>query len=334
MDFIFHTKENVVISSHHKPATDNPEYEMRDIDMDSKDAVKNERARITELMGRYKYFETPRAPVDVEDYRTENSFDRDGYKKAKEDWRKQYVKERQQLAAVARKLDQQNTYLCQKSKEEQDAEAIKNGTFYNADELEVLDDVKKKRQQQLRDASNRHYEKNKNKIQIKRKLKMLNEKLEDMDNKEFNQKLVKTMIIIKPQCLCGCAVNVTKLKDIKTHSKLVKHQLFKSIIKLVHYKRRQRKLINVVGEVNKCLADGKRLERFKRDDGEWGTKMERPNKDTIIYFNDQCVRFDESSIPKPRPSTQNKKEYTKNYKDNRLILACQTTAKKGRPKES
>jgi len=331
MDFIFHTKENVVIKPHHKPATVNPEYEMRDIDMNSKDAVMNERARITKLMGEYQYFTTPRAPVDAEDYRTENSFDRDGYKKAKEDWREQYVKERQQLAAVARKLDQQNTYLCQESKKKEDEEAIKNGTFYNADELEVLNERQDRRNEQMAEASKKYYHKNKKKITLKRNIKKQQLELATMENKEVNKKLVKMSGVVKPLCLCGGPVNITVCKDIKKHSTLIKHQLFKSIIRLVHFKRKGLKLSNAVKYVNFVLEDAKRVEAVQHDDGSWSTTIRRNNKDNIVYFNDQCVPYDESVAPMVRRPTHNKKDYTADYKLNIAILSRRIPAKKGRP---
>tara|TARA_R110002012_G_scaffold71548_1_gene183400 strand:+ start:3176 stop:4126 length:951 start_codon:yes stop_codon:yes gene_type:complete len=309
----------------------NPEYEMRDIDMNSKDAVKNERARITKLMDGYKYFETPRAPVDVEDYRTENSFDRDGYKKAKDDWREKYIKDREKLAEVARKLDQQNTYLCQESKKKEDEEAIKNGTFYNADELEVLNERQDRRNEQMAEASKKYYHKNKKKITLKRNIKKQQLELATMENKEVNKKLVKVSGVVKPLCLCGGPVNITVCKDIKKHSTLIKHQLFKSIIRLVHYKRKGLKLSNAVKYVNFVLEDAKRVEAVQHDDGSWSTTIRRNNKDNILYFNDQCVPYDESVAPMVRRPTHNKKDYTADYKLNIAILSRRIPAKKGRP---
>jgi len=335
MDFIFHQKENVIITSQHNPKVPtNKDIYLSDINMESKEAVLNERDRIVNLMGEYNYFQTPRAPFDFNDYGFER---KKQYIKDKEDWRLNYVKERSELSEIARKLEQQITYLCRKQKAIEDKEAIKEGTFYNADELAVLGemvgDKKARRNKQLQRASTKYYDKNKEKIQIKRKLKVLENELTNLENKEHHLKLVKSNTIIKPLCLCGCAVNIIKLKDITAHSNIIKHSLFKSIIKLVHFKRRQRRIINVVREVNKSLADGRRQERFKKEDGKWGTRLCRTNTDTLNYFNAQCDPYDESVAPKKRKSTQEKKNYTSNYKDNRLLLANQITAKLGRPKE-
>jgi len=335
MDFIFRKKQNVVIESHQEHSG-SPIDDMlnNDIDMNDKDAVIKERARIVKVMSGYSYFETPRAPFDMKDYGYERKAE---YIKDKADWRANYIHERDKIYEKARFLEQRVTALCREEKKVEDDEAIANGTFYNADELAALDemndDKKERRNKQLQEASKKYYDKNKDKIQIKRKVNKLNKELTTIENKDINQKLVKSNTIIKPQCLCGCDSNVTKLKDIKTHSKLVKHQLFKSIIKLVHYKRGKRRIFNVTREINKMLADGKRLERFKKEKGGWGTRVERPNKETIIYFNDMCEPYDESTLPTARKSTQDKKEYTRKYKDKKLLLANQLPSKKGRPKE-
>lgn len=314
MDFIFHQKENVVIPSQHNPKVPtNKDIYLSDINMESKEAVLNERDRIVNLMGEYNYFQTPRAPFDYNDYGFER---KKQYIKDKEDWRLNYVKERGKLSEIARKLEQQITYLCRKQKAVEDKEAIKEGTFYNPDELAVIDEMKKEhRNIQLQEASRKYYHKNKAKVTLKRNIKKKQEELAAMENKDVNKKLCNLYGVVKPFCLCGGPVNITAFKDIKKHSNLIKHQLFKSVIRLVHFKRKRLKLINAVNNVNFLLEDAKRKEAVKYDVGEWGTKTRRTNKENIEYFNAMSDPYDESVRPKIRKPTQEKKKYTKSYRN-------------------
>jgi len=333
MDFIFRKTQNVVIQSHQEHSGSPIDDMLKtDIDMNCKVAVIKERERIVKIMSGYSYFETPRAPFDMKDYGYERKAE---YIKDKADWRANYIRERDKIYEAARILEQRVTALCREEKKEEDDEAIANGTFYNADELAVLDErTKSKRQDQLGAASKKYYHKNKAKVTLRRNIKKQQEELAAMENKDVNKKLIKLSGIIKPACLCGGPVNITVFKDVKKHSNLIKHQLFKSIIRLVHYKRKRLKLINAVNYVNFLLEDGKRTEAVKHDVGQWGSKIKRNNNDTINYFNDMCEPYDESERPIVRKPKQNKKQYTKDYKSNIEDLKygkSKILSKRGRP---
>ena len=135
--------------------------------------------------------------------------------------------------------------------------------------------------------------------------------------------LVKTKEVIKPLCLCGKRCGVIKVADMKTHSKLKKHQLFKSVIKLIHYKRQFKNIKKSTTDINKHLADSKRVVRKKMDDGSSFTITKRTEKDLIEYYTDQALPMNEDLVPPLRYPYIEPVEYTEKYKH--LILGLRVT---------
>jgi len=149
----------------------------------------------------------------------------------------------------------------------------------------------------------------------------INDELADINVTEYNKHLIKKFKIIKPLCLCGKKCEVITQKDLIKHSKLTKHQLFKSVIRLIHYERRNRKLKSVVNKINKQLKDYKRVVRNKCErTGKSFTVTNKTEKETIIYYNDLVEPIDENLLPPVRESYIEEKDdtTTRSYK-NKLL---------------
>ena len=319
MDIIHLTAENVVISKEPYIGTsDQDENDIRPIDMNSQEEVREELDRLRTLGGTYPNIDNIPSPTHIT--RAEYPDVKD-YKAAKDKYFKAIRDKSQKLSANIKKLHSINTELCREAKKKQDEEAIKNGTFYNADEMEYLRQRNDARAEQLRKASQKHYEKNKVKIQTNRKKKLVEQALSGVDIDEFNSVLIKETKIIKPLCLCGRKCDVITQKDLIKHSKLTRHQLFKSVIKLIHYNRRNRKLKPVIDKINKQLKDYKRVIRTKCErTGKSMTITNKTEKETILYYTELVEPIDENLTHQPRPSYIEKADTsTRSYKKN---LSC------------
>jgi len=184
-----------------------------------------------------------------------------------------------------------------------------------------MNEKKKHRAEQINNASKKYYANNKDDIRAANKRKRAEEKLDGVETNEFNKHLIKMSEIIKPLCLCGKKCEVITQKDLIKHSKLTKHQLFKSVIRLIHYERRNRKLKSVVNKINKQLKDYKRVVRNKCErTGKSFTVTNKTEKETIIYYNDLVEPIDENLLPPVRESYIEEKDdtTTRSYK-NKLL---------------
>jgi len=216
-------------------------------------------------------------------------------------------------------LDNINRELCFKNAEKRDKIAKENGTFYNGDELEYLRIKKELRQQ----TQAKYYDKNREKLLLKKKLKYVKSKIkqtkEDKQNADNGlQHLFTTRGIIKPMCICGRKCDV--VKNLRKHSTLEKHKLFKSIIKLIHYNRRYNSIKPVVDKINYDYIDYKRVVREKLN-GKSYTITNKTDKEIIQLYNDLINPIDESKTHQPRKSYINKKKYTQDYKNNVELMS-------------
>ncbi len=322
MDIIHLTEENVVISNEpYIGLADQDEDDIRPIDMKSQKEVREELDRLRKLGGTYPNKDNIPSPAHI--IRTEYDDVKD-YRAAKDKYFKTIRDKIIKLSGNLKKLHDLNTELCREAKKKDDEEAIKNGTFYTPDDLEylkIMNEKKKHRAEQINNASKKYYANNKDDIRAANKRKRAEEKLDGVETNEFNKHLIKMSEIIKPLCLCGKKCEVITQKDLIKHSKLTKHQLFKSVIRLIHYERRNRKLKSVVNKINKQLKDYKRVVRNKCERTRKSfTVTNKTEKETIIYYNDLVEPIDENLLPPVRESYIEEKDdtTTRSYK-NKLL---------------
>ena len=211
-----------------------------------------------------------------------------------------------------------------KAKKKQDEEAIKNGTFYNPDELEYLRLVKMKediKSQKRIEINEKYYQANKYKLKAKRTLKNIQSNMSCVEKTNHNTHLCKTIKIIKPLCLCGRQCDIVN-NQLKKHSNIEKHRLFKCIIRLIHYNRRTQKLKPVIIKINNQLKDYKRVVRQKCErTGKSFTLTNKTEKETIIYYTDLVEPIDENITHQPRKSYIEKTDTTtQKYKEDLMLM--------------
>lgn len=323
MDIIHLTAENVVLSMSEPSEAPSQESEddIRPINMECKVAVRDELNRLTSISGKYPDIDNIPSPTHI--IRAEYEDVRQ-YKAAKDKYFKDYKIKIKKLNNNIKTLYQLNTELCRKSKKKADEEAIKNGTFYNADELQYLREKaaqKEVKTQKRALANKKYYEANKILLIAKQKKKDIENKMNGIQKNEFNSHLIKDTKIIEPLCLCGRRCDVINMKKFTKHSNLLKHRLFKSIIRLIHYNRRNRKLKLVIDKINTDLKDFKRVVRVKTEQGTSATITNMTDKEIIQLYTDYVDPFDENLTHKPRTSYIDKANTkTKKYQDNLLAL--------------
>tara|TARA_R110002074_G_scaffold200997_3_gene368867 strand:+ start:1969 stop:2958 length:990 start_codon:yes stop_codon:yes gene_type:complete len=239
------------------------------------------------------------------------------YVAAKTLYRENYVREARKLNKEIDRLDGIYTELCRASKKKQDEQALAEGTFYNADELEYLKIKGDERAADKAVRNSKYYEANKEKLKLKRDAKKsIAVKKKGTAINPLLAHLVKTTEIIKPMCVCGRRCEVVMKGGLMKHATTkIKHQLFKSVIKLIHYNRRNKKLKSVVDKINLQLEDYKRVVREKRD-GKSFTIKNKTDTETIEYYNAQCEPIDENVTHPLRTAYIEPVEYTEDYKYN------------------
>ncbi len=278
----------------------------------------NEIDRLTKERSKYNINEIPRPDIKKEDY-TSILY----YVKAKELYRETYKKEHQILNDEIKRLNDINTNLCIENKKKQDEKAKEEGTFYNADELEYLREQKDKKCSR-KEAQQKYYKKNKDKLKSNSIARQIIEKQNQIKSvaNEHNKHLLKTNELIRPLCCCGRRCDVTKFKTIKTHSEKIKHQLFKSIIRLVHYERRNKRIKKVIDKINNDLIYFKKYERTRKGhSGKSIVLMNKTDKDIVEFYNDLVGEIDENKYKIREPSI-NKVKITNKYKNLILILSA------------
>jgi len=313
--------ENVVIDmsytiSHADQAK--REIDINDIDRSNQKDVINEIDRLKCFLLKWNIHADPKPPplhIKFEDYGNER---RNEYQEAKTKYYKHYTDTCKELNDNIKTLQAINTKLCIDEKKIEDDIKIKEGTFYNKEEQEHLKMLAKLRADSRRETNQKYYDKNKDKISKKKlikKLKAKNKALTDLTNgvegKDINDKfMVKSTCVIKPYCCCGSACDTTKFETIKKHSKSVKHLLFKSIIKLIHYRRRTKKIKSVINKINRDLMEYKKVVKV---DGK--TRTNKRNSEIIILYNDSCHPMNENETHQPREPWINKVDYTDEYRE-------------------
>jgi len=285
------------------------EIDIRNIDMKNQKDVINEIDRLKCLLIKWNIHADPKPRplhIDYDDYGPNR---RKEYQQAKDDYYKDYMDNCKDLNNNIKSLQGINTQLCIDEKKIEDEIKIKEGTFYSADDQKVIDEQNEKRRESKRIANAKQYEKNQQKIKDKNKIKNLQKKVntltDGIDANNINSHLIKTRCIIKPMCVCGKLCDVTKFETIKKHSKCQKHLLFKSIIKLIHYKRGGynggRKLKRVIKKLEADYLGYKKVVRVLVD-GRSKTNIDKTDKDIIKLWNDKAHEIDENKCYQPRES--------------------------------
>jgi len=325
-------KENVVLSpvSITQPQQGEREIDIRPIDMEDQQQVIKEIERLVQVRMAWNIHTPPKPEhIKYEDYGFEK---RKEYQEAKDKHYKEYKTNCLLVEGNIKMLSGVNTTLCMAAKKKEDEIKIKNGTFFNTDEQEHLANIAKerkdRRKQVTQKASNKYYEKNKEAILTKRKIKIAKDALKEIKAKKTDEQtvLVRGGKIIKPFCLCGRQCDLIKFQSLRKHSNIDKHLLFKSIIALVHYKRRNQKILTVINKINNDLWDYKRVVREMRN-GKSVTITNKTDKEITELYGDYLKPIDESKTHQPRKSYINKKEYTKSYKDAVELMAFKQNKK-------
>jgi len=317
-------KENVVINNPEpisQPEQGIDEIDIREINEENQEEVLKEMRRLIDVRMKYNIHTPPKPDhIKFEDYGFEGKAN---YTAEKQRWYNDYKTKCQLVENNITKLNGLNTYLCFESKKKEDELKIKNGTFYSMDEQEYIEEQK----QEAKKAKNRkkhnanYYEQNKTSILLKHKIKNLTIKVKEIDElkKTDPNVLTRGANIIKPLCLCGRQCDVTKITTIKKHSNIEKHQLFKSIIALIHYKRKNSKLKPIIDKINNDYIDFKRVVREKRN-GKSVTITNKTDKEVIRLYGDYLNPIDENLTHQPRKSYIEKTKITKRKTELLMVM--------------
>ena len=254
------------------------------------------------------------------------------YTKAKDSYYETYKKQYKALDDEIKTMSNINTKLCIEQKTNQPNIVNKQQQHlsnhetseeeHNDEEEQTYLEAKQKYQTERRKRNNKKYykahEKDLKNKAIIRQIKNVDNLKHDENNK-FVKHLFKTGKIIKPVCVCGKRCDVIDLKNIKTHSNLVKHKLMKSIIGLVKYKRQFCRIKPVIKKINRDLKEYKKVVRIIKPNDKSGTMTNKTETETYCLFNDMIGEVDENNYIYREPYI-NKLEYTKKYQDNIFLM--------------
>jgi hypothetical protein len=305
-------KENVIISP---PDQGKKETDIRNVDMKNQKDVINEIERLKCLLMKWNIHADikPRpVHIKIEDYET-----RAEYQQAKDDYYKDYNDTCRDLNNNIKNLQGINTQLCFDEKKEEDEIKIAQGNFYTADEQKIIDEQRQIMKDKRKEYNAKSYDKNKEKNKRKKNLKKI--KQNKISVVGIDPKMVRKGVAIKPLCQCGRLCNVHDMESMKEHSVIEKHNLFKSVIKLIHYKRKTKKIKPVIDKINNDYNKFKTVERVEVE-GKSITLTNKTDKDIIKLYKDYIRPFDENLTHKPREAYMEKVEYTEEYKDSVLEL--------------
>jgi len=299
--------ENVIIS----PTDQGQEIEIRDIDMKNQKEIIKELERLKGLRMKYNIHADPKPQplhIKIEDYET-----RVHYQYAKDIYYKNYMYDCRELNSMIKCLGGINTKLCIDEKKEEDEIKIAEGNFYTADEQKIIDEQRQIIKDKRKEYNAKSYDKNKEKNKRKNNLKKI--KQNKIAVVGIDPKMVRKGVAIKPLCQCGRLCNIHDMESIKEHSVNEKHLLFKSVIQLIHYKRKTKKLKRVIDKINNDYIKYKTVERV---DGK--TITNKTDKNIIKLYKDYLRPFDENITHKQREAYIERVEYTEEYKDSVLEL--------------
>tara|TARA_R100000541_G_scaffold6306_5_gene13806 strand:+ start:2117 stop:3082 length:966 start_codon:yes stop_codon:yes gene_type:complete len=299
--------ENVIISP---PDQGKDEINIRNIDMKNLQEITDELDRLKTVRMKWNIHTPPKPNINFDDYGNEK---RKEYQEAKDKFYLDYKTTCQDVNENIKNLQKINTDLCFEVKKEEDDIKIANGTFYSPDEIAHMNEEEKIRKDSRAEAQAKYYENNKKKLKKKTKIKKYKKNI--IENEGVDPKMLRDGVMIKPLCQCGKVCSVRDVVSIKDHSVNIKHKLFKSIIKLIHYKRKNKKLKPIIKKINNDYIRYKKVER-KFDEEKTYTGVTKKDIDVIKLYKDMLNPFDENITHQPREAYINKVEYTDDYKDN------------------
>ena len=305
-------KENVIISP---PDQGKKETDIRNVDMKNQKDVINEIERLKCLLMKWNIhadIKPPPVHIKIEDYETRADF-----QQAKDDYYNDYMDTCKDLNNNIKNLQGINTQLCFDEKKEEDEIKIAQGNFYTADEQKIIDEQRQIMKDKRKEYNAKSYDKNKEKNKRKKNLKKIKQNIISVVG--IDPKMVRKGVAIKPLCQCGRLCNVHDMESMKEHSVIEKHNLFKSVIKLIHYKRKTKKIKPVIDKINNDYNKFKTVERVEVE-GKSITLTNKTDKDIIKLYKDYIRPFDENLTHKPREAYMEKVEYTEEYKDSVLEL--------------
>ena len=305
-------KENVIISP---PDQGKKETDIRNVDMKNQKEIIKELERLKCLLMKWNIhadIKPPPVHIKIEDYERRADF-----QQAKDDYYKDYMDTCKELNNNIKNLQGINTQLCFDEKKEEDEIKIAQGNFYTADEQKIIDEQRQIMKDKRKEYNAKSYDKNKEKNKRKKNLKKI--KQNKISVVGIDPKMVRKGVAIKPLCQCGRLCNVHDMESMKEHSVIEKHNLFKSVIKLIHYKRKTKKIKPVIDKINNDYNKFKTVERVEVE-GKSITLTNKTDKDIIKLYKDYIRPFDENLTHKPREAYMEKVEYTEEYKDSVLEL--------------
>ena len=305
-------KENVIISP---PDQGKKETDIRNVDMKNQKEIIKELERLKCLLMKWNIhadIKPPPVHIKIEDYERRADF-----QQAKDDYYKDYNDNCRDLNNNIKNLQGINTQLCFDEKKEEDEIKIAQGNFYTADEQKIIDEQRQIMKDKRKEYNAKSYDKNKEKNKRKKNLKKI--KQNKISVVGIDPKMVRKGVAIKPLCQCGRLCNVHDMESMKEHSVIEKHNLFKSVIKLIHYKRKTKKIKPVIDKINNDYNKFKTVERVEVE-GKSITLTNKTDKDIIKLYKDYIRPFDENLTHNPREAYMEKVEYTEEYKDSVLEL--------------
>ena len=305
-------KENVIISP---PDQGKKETDIRNVDMKNQKEIIKELERLKCLLMKWNIhadIKPPPVHIKIEDYERRADF-----QQAKDDYYKDYMDTCKELNNNIKNLQGINTQLCFDEKKEEDEIKIAQGNFYTADEQKIIDEQRQIMKDKRKEYNAKSYDKKKEKNKRKKNLKKI--KQNKISVVGIDPKMVRKGVAIKPLCQCGRLCNVHDMESMKEHSVIEKHNLFKSVIKLIHYKRKTKKIKPVIDKINNDYNKFKTVERVEVE-GKSITLTNKTDKDIIKLYKDYIRPFDENLTHKPREAYMEKVEYTEEYKDSVLEL--------------
>ena len=313
--------ENVIIKNEIPPTEQGKrEIDIRDINMENQKEIIDEIDRLKGYTIKWNIYADPKPPpvhIKWEDYGSER---RAEFQAAKDDYYRGYTKTCQDLINNLKKLRNINTELCFNQKKKEDEIKIRDGTFYNAEEQEYLKEKKKKQKETRSERNARYYENNKDKIKKKTTVKKLKKNAQECVG--LDPKMIRGGKFIKPLCVCGriCDIRtVTSIGEHQSNPNIEKHLLFKSIIKLIHYRRKNKKLKPIINKLNDDYIIYKKSAR--RDiDGVSTVMVNKKDKEIIKLYTDYLRPINENETHQPREPYIERVEYTDDYKDAAFVL--------------
>jgi len=315
--------ENVIIKNEIPPTDQGKrEIDIKDINMENQKEISEEIDRLKKFTIKWNIHADPKPPplhIKWEDYGSER---RAEFQAAKDAYYRGYTKTCQDLINNLKKLREINTELCFNQKKEEDEIKIKEGTFYNAEEQEYLNQQIEERAESRKEANAKYYENNKEKLKKKAKVKKIKTNIKETAG--LDPKMIRGDKFIKPLCLCGRLCDIRTIATIGHGGKgnspnREKHLLFKSIIKLIHYRRKNKKLKPIIKKLNDDYIIYKKYGR----DSEGGVSkvtINKKDKDIIKLYTDYLRPINENETHQPREPYIERVEYTEDYKDAVFIL--------------